>query len=91
MDALSLLVKFLREMSLGLLFAAAAVALVITAPAVYFWHYVKLACAREKGVNHVGVHSRQPHRGDDPVVDKRKRGRLYAVFPRHDRQHNRNR
>lgn len=80
MDALSLLTKFLREMSLGLLFAILTILLVITTPAIYFWRYVKLVHAREKGVSHASIHGRQSHRSDHSVVNKGKRGRLHVGF-----------
>jgi len=80
MDALSLLVKFLREMSLGILFAILAILLIITTPVIYVWRYIKLVHAREKGADYAGVHSRQSYRSDHPVVNKGEGRGLHVVF-----------
>ena len=67
MDALSLLFKFLREMSLGVLCALAVLALLLMWPVAYVYGRVKAAFAR--GGDDDSVYCRQPHRSDHAVVD----------------------
>lgn len=83
MDALLLLKKFLREMSLGFLFAALAILLLLATPFIFFVRYVKIHLLKKKGDRHDSLHSRQPYRGDNPVVNKGKRSGLHAGIPQH--------
>lgn len=70
MDAFNALLRLLREMSLGVLFFLAAVALLLASPALYVAWKAWTALRRHKGdETNDCLYGRQPHRGGVPVVN----------------------
>lgn len=68
MDALSLMKKFLREMSLGILFATLGVIAAAALLARLAWNWANGKITQMKGKANASFHGRQPHRCDNTVV-----------------------
>ena len=69
MDAFHAFLRLLREMSLGVLFIFAAIALAVAFPFLYVLWKAWSALCRHKGDDYDSLYGRQPHRGGVPVVN----------------------